>query len=196
MRYILGSQSPRRREILSYFDLPFERVSPDFDEDAIAFSGDPAAFACHLSKGKADSLAHRFPETLILTADTIVYLDGKSYAKPKDPKDAFATLSALSGKWHSVYTAVTLKKGMQEFSKAEETKVLFNKLTDSQIEHYIKTQSWADKAGGYGIQQAGGLLIHSFEGCYYNVVGLPINTVYELFLHFDIDLWQHLKPQG
>lgn len=192
-KFILGSQSPRRREILSYYSLPFEVVPPQFDEDAIPFFGHPGEFACFLSKAKADSLVDRFADSVILTADTIVYLDGKSYGKPRDATDAKQTLEALSGRWHSVFTGVTLRLTERSFHQFEETKVLFNPLTPFQIEEYIKTQVWADKAGGYAIQNGGSLMIKKLEGCVYNVIGLPVNTVRELFNYIGIDLWHYLK---
>lgn len=192
-KFILGSQSIRRREILSYYSLPFEVVPSYFDEDAIPFFGDPGEFACLLSKAKAQTLFARFPDSVILTADTIVYLDGKSYGKPRDAQDARQTLQALSGRWHSVFTGVTLISGERTFEQFEESKVLFNPLSSFQIEEYVKTQTWADKAGGYAIQNGGSLMIKKLEGCVYNVIGLPINTVRELFGHIGIDLWHYLK---
>lgn len=192
MQIILGSQSPRRREILSYFSLPFIQVSPLFDEASIPFEGDPEKFVCALSKGKADSLSDRFPTSLIITADTIVYRHGKIYDKPKSGEEAFLSLSELVGQWHTVYTGVTAQIGDRAFHLAEGTRVLFNSLTPSQIRQYVAHTDWADKAGGYAIQMAGGLIVSKIEGCYYNVMGLPINTVAALLNHFEIDLWNHL----
>jgi septum formation protein len=190
---ILGSQSPRRKEILSYFSLPFEQVTPDFDEDTVLYSGDPEDYVCTISKSKADSLIPYYPEAIILTADTTVWKDGKNYGKPRSLEEAYQYLTELQGQWHSVFTGVTVRKGKQEFNKAEQTKVLFNPLTPDQIRHYNAKLHWSDKAGGYSIQMGGGLIVRRIEGCYYNAMGFPINTVRELLNHIGIELWDYLK---
>lgn len=192
---ILGSTSPRRKEILKYFHLPFQQISPQFDEDSIPFNNlQPSEYVCQLSKGKADSLASAYPKAAILTADTIVYCQNKLYGKPRDKQEAFQMLSELSGNWHSVFTGVTLRKGNQEFHQAEETRVLLNPLTPSQIRTYHEALHCYDKAGGYAIQKEGGLIICKIEGCFNNVMGLPINTVQNLFLRIGLDFWQYLLP--
>lgn len=192
VRLILGSQSPRRKEILGCFTLPFEQVAPPYDEEALAFSGDPVEYASTLSKGKACSLLDAFPEDIILTADTVVFRNGKSYGKPRNVEEAFQMFSELVGEWHSVYTAVTVRKGKNEYCQAEETKVKFNQLNSEQIRHYILRSNWMDKAAGYSIQQVGGLIIDRIEGCYYNVMGLPVNTVHTLLKNVNIDLWNYI----
>lgn len=190
---ILGSSSPRRKEILSYFTLPFEQVSPSFDEQSIPFRNNPVEYVTQLAKGKADSLERKHHEAIILTADTIVYYDGKIYGKPVDEENAFRALSILSGKWHSVFSGLCLIHHEKTFTLWEETKVLFNELTDYEIRHYHSKLHWADKAGGYAIQMAGGLIVKKINGCYYNVMGLPINSVRKLLLNVGIDLWNYLK---
>ncbi len=92
MKLVLGSQSPRRKEILQSFSIPFTQASPPFDEEAVPFNGNPEDYVCTLSKGKGQSLLSQFPESVILTADTIVFREGKVYGKPKDKEDAFQTL--------------------------------------------------------------------------------------------------------
>ena len=193
MRLILGSQSPRRLEILSYFSLPFEQISPQFDEDAVIFSGDPIIYANEIAAGKARSLAAKYPDAMILTADTVVYKDGKIYGKPRDEKEAFRILTELSNGWHSVYSSVAIWHKDVLRQGIEETRVLFKPLTPVQIQRYLEALHWADKAGGYAIQLAGSLLISRIEGCYYNVMGLPIQTVYRLLKEVGIDLWDYLK---
>lgn len=192
MEIILGSQSPRRKEILSYFSLPFKQVSPQFDEDAHPFQGNPEKYASMLSQGKAESLADRYPDAVIITADTIVYREGKIYGKPANESEAFLSLKQLVGEWHTVYTAVTVQKNTEAFTHVEPTKVLFNQLTDDQIRHYISHTECADKAGGYAIQMAGGIIVKKIDGCYYNVMGLPINSLEKLLKHFQIELWDYL----
>ncbi len=194
MRLILGSQSPRRKEILNFFAIPFVQIPSAFNEEIIDFEGDPKQYAQELSTKKAQELAKTFPEDIILTADTVVYFEGNIYNKPKDEIEAHDMLKKLSGHWHQVFTAVTILKPRKLFSGIEETKILFHPLTDEQIHLYHQSCTFLDKAGGYAIQQAGSILIARIDGCYYNVMGLPINTTKELLLKAGIDLWKHLKP--
>ncbi|MEI8125973.1 MAG: Maf family nucleotide pyrophosphatase [Parachlamydiaceae bacterium] len=192
-KLILGSQSPRRKEILSYFSLPFEQITPLFDEDSVLFSGDPVAYVSLIAEGKGNALREHFPNKLILTADTTVYKEGKIYGKPVNTEEAFQALSELAGTWHSVFTGVSLCFGEKTWTRHEETRVLFNTLTPEEIRHYHAKLHWSDKAGGYAIQMAGGLAIQKIDGCYYNAMGLPINTVRHLLLNVGIDLWDYLK---
>ena len=192
-RLILGSISPRRKEILNYFSLPFEVISPSFDEEQVSFNGNPVEYVCSIYKGKAESLYQHYPQDIILTADTTVYKDGKIYNKPRDEAEAFDALTSLAGSWHSVFTGITVRKGDVTFNQAEETKVLFNALTPEQIRHYHQKIHWADKAGGYAIQMGAGLIVNKINGCYYNVMGLPINTVRELLIPLGIELWDYVK---
>lgn len=193
MRLILGSQSPRRKEILSYFALPFEQASPPFDESSIPFQNNPAEYVCAIAKGKADSLIHLYPEAAIITADTTVWRAGKIYGKPSSSEEALQYLSELVGQWHSVFTGVVLRYGNAQFTEVEETRVLFNDLTPDQIRHYHTKLHWSDKAGGYAIQMAGGLIVRKIDGCFYNVMGLPINTLHTLLNKIGIELWEYLK---
>lgn len=190
---ILGSQSPRRVEIMNYFSLPFIQKASLFDEESVPFLGNPEAYAKAISEGKNRALAEQFPEETILTADTIVYRNGKIYGKPANEEMAAGYLSELVGEWHSVFTSVTLKAPRFLSTEIAETKVLFNPLKPEQIAHYHRKIHWADKAGGYAIQMAGGLLVNRIEGCYYNVLGLPINVVRSLLQKIDIELWDYLK---
>lgn len=190
---ILGSKSPRRKEILGYFSLPFVQISSSFDEESVPFLGDPGRFVLEISKGKADDLLAKYPGRLILTADTVVFREGEIYGTPKDERQALETLIALEGKWHEVYTGVTLcGPGRCDYA-CERTKVLLNALTKSEIEQYLSHKIWTDKAGGYAIQKSGGLLVNKIEGCYYNVMGFPINAVQKLLLTHGIDLWNFVK---
>ncbi|CUI16571.1 Maf-like protein [Candidatus Protochlamydia naegleriophila] len=198
MKLILGSQSPRRREILNFFSLPFEQVSPSFDEDSVPFDGDPRLYVTILSAGKANSLKSRFPQEIIVTADTIVYKDGKIFGKPRNKEEAFQNLRELAGHWHTVFTGITLCYQDKEIHVVQDTHVLFNSLSDQQIHYYQDSLHCADKAGGYMIQGAGSLIVNRIEGCYYNVMGLPVNALRQALQEAGIDLWQHLKdlPKG
>lgn len=190
---ILGSQSPRRSEILSYFKIPFKQASPSFDEESIPYKGNPEQYVLDLSMGKAKSLHGHYPQAAILTADTAVFCRGKVYNKPANYDEAFQFLSELTGQWHSVFTGITLSYNEKILQKTAETKVLFNSLTPDQIHAYLRHTAWADKAGGYTIQKMGVLLVQRIEGCYYNVVGFPLNAVRDLFLQVGIDLWDFAK---
>ncbi len=192
MDLILGSQSPRRKEILSFFNLPFGVVSSSFDEDSVPFEGDPVAYVSRLSKEKAAALSPRFPKSIILTADTTVYGNGKIYNKPMSKDEGFQSLTELVGKWHTVYTGITVRRGEEEYTDVEETKVLLHALTGEQIHFYQHQLHCEDKAGGYAIQRSGSVIVNRIDGCYYNVMGLPVNALRKLFSKVGIDLWKSL----
>lgn len=189
---ILGSGSPRRKKILEFFSIPFTQIESFYDEEIEPFQGNPEPYVSTLAEGKASALKDKFPESLILTADTIVFREGKIYGKAKSEEEAYHALLALTGKWHSVYTAVTVRYKDKVLSKVEETKVLMNPLTQEEIRRYLAHTHWQDKAGSYAIQDKGGIIVSKIDGCYYNVMGLPINTVVQLLKHFDLALWDYL----
>lgn len=193
MELILGSTSPRRREILSYFSLPFAQVSPDFDESQVLFEGDPAAFAQEVAKRKAMSLAERHPNRTILTADTVVFQGGRLFLKPETMEEARSMLSELSGKVHEVHTGVCVMKNKEVFTDGAVTTVEFHELTQDQIDTYHRHFGPLDKAGSYAIQKGGSLIVKRIEGCYYNIMGLPLQPVYRLLLKVKINLWDFLK---
>lgn len=193
MRLILGSQSPRRKEILGYFKIPFDQVPSSFDESLVIFEGDPKEYVSQIARKKGEVLASLHPDDTILTADTIVYSDGKVYPKPESLETAKKILQELSGKWHSVFTCVALRSQGEEYFDIEETRVLFNNLKPEQISRYHQAINYSDKAGAYAIQETGSLVCKKIEGCYYNVMGLPINTVRELLSKTGIDIWEYLS---
>ena len=191
---ILGSGSPRRRDIMNLFSIPFRQISPEFDEAQVLFHGDPAAFACEIAERKAMSLLERFPNQPILTADTIVYQEGRLFTKPESLEEAALMLSELAGKDHFVYTAVCAAKAQTRFIEAEVTRVYFLDLTKAQIHDYHQHFNPLDKAGAYAIQGGGSIIVKRIEGCYYNIMGLPLNTTRRLLSKIGIDLWDYLKP--
>jgi len=193
MKLILGSQSPRRREIMNFFSLPFQQENPDFDEAQVVFGGDPAAFVKEVARRKALCLKDRFPKEVILTADTTVCLQNRLFMKPESMEEAHGMLRELSGKEHVVYTGVCVIQGDHCFVDAEKSLVQFHELTDPQIHTYHKTFFPLDKAGGYAIQKGGSLIVKRIEGCYYNIMGLPLHTVHRLLLKAGINLWDFLK---
>ena len=193
VQIILGSQSPRRREILSFFSLPFVQVPSSFDEESVVFEGDPARHAMVLSQKKAEVLSMQFPDDVIVTADTVVFCDGKLYNKPQDEQEATEFLLELGGRWHQVFTGVTVRKGEEVHTDFGETKLLFHKLSSQQIQKFHAHCYFLDKAGGYAIEKSGNLIVSRIEGCYYNVMGLPINVMQKLLGKLGIDLWDFLK---
>lgn len=190
MKLILASSSPRRREILSYFSLPFEIINPDFIEESVEFNNDPEDLVRQIAIGKAKCLQNK--DSIILAADTLVYKDGKVYGKPKNEEEAFQFINELQGGWHTVYSGVAVSKENELFSGIEKTNVLFNPLSKKQIQQYLNALHWADKAGGFTIQLAGSLIVKKIDGCYYNVMGLPVNLVQKLLKKMGIDLWDHM----
>jgi len=193
MEFILGSQSPRRKEVLSFFDIPFKQVVPDYDEEAVPFEDNPVEYVQILALGKANTLVSTYPNSLILTADTIVYKQGRIFGKPKNAQEAIENLKTLSGDWHSVFTGLAFASQGHLYKEWEETRVLFNILTDEQVKTYYQMLSLSDKAGGYMIQGSGGLIVKRIEGCYYNVMGLPLNGLCKILKKGGIDLWKHFK---
>lgn len=189
MNILLGSRSPRRQEILSFFSLPFEVASSDFDERSISFKENPYTFVENLAEKKGLSLVSHFPKHLIITADTVVYFNGDVFFKPQNEEEARGMLRCLSGRTHEVITAVTINLNGKTYSDHEVTRVTFEELTDKQIDQYVQTTHPMDKAGSYGIQGIGSLLISNIEGCFYNVMGLPIQLLARLLRNVGLDLW-------
>lgn len=192
MEIILGSQSPRREEILRFFSIPFKKASSDFAEETVLFRGDPKAYVAEIAEGKGALLANLYPENPILTADTTVVCEGKVYNKPIDRKEASSFLLTLQGRWHSVFTALSLTVQGSTFTEVEETRILFLPLTLKEIDCYLDKINFLDKAGAYAIQQGGSILVSRIEGCYYNVMGLPINALRNALARVHINLWDHL----
>ena len=175
MDIILASKSPRRRALLEQMGVrDFRIITPDIDEH-MDRALPPAELVRQISLEKAQAVAAQAdPNTVVIAADTVVALDGAVLGKPADEEEAFRMLSLLSGNRHQVYTGLTVLRGEQVFSQWEETAVTFRPLTAEEIEAYIATGEPMDKAGAYGIQGYGSLLIKGISGDYYNVMGLPV----------------------
>jgi septum formation protein len=172
MEIILASQSPRRRELLALFGLPFTICVADIDETM-----DPAAPAAQevarVSRCKALAVP-RGDEAVVIAADTIVVCEGKVLGKPHSPEEAEQMLSLLSGRDHQVMTGVTVLRGAQERVFTEITDLHFRELTQKEIVRYVKSGEPMDKAGAYGIQGGAALFCEKMAGDYYNVMGLPV----------------------
>lgn len=184
-KLILCSTSPRRIEILKD-EFEIETVKPQIEEK-IGFIEDPISNCISLAFEKATSVAESFPNETILAADTIVVLDDKVLGKPKDRDDAFKTLRSLSGRKHKVITAfaiINLDKKIK-YTDYAVSSVTFKELSDEDIEEYLDTGEYVDKAGSYEIQGIGRNLVSHFEGSFLNIVGLPLEEVKDAIAKID-----------
>jgi septum formation protein len=178
---VLASSSPRRKELLSILGYSFTVVPSSIDEIPIA-GETPEAFAVRTSREKGMEVASRASQSVILSADTVVTIDGEILGKPPDEEAAARMLRKLSGRDHWVYTAVTVVNQLRKetLEGLERTRVWFKPLTEDQIYDYIRRENVLDKAGAYAIQGYAGIYIPRIEGNYFNVVGLPLPLVHEL----------------
>ena len=172
MQLILASQSPRRKELLSLFRIPFAVQVADIDE-TMNPARPPYEEVARVSRLKAEAIPHTDSD-VVIAADTIVVCDGKILGKPIDADDAFRMLRLLSGKEHQVMTGLTVLKGNTVKVCTEVTDIHFRELSDKEIEDYIRTGEPMDKAGSYGIQGGAALFAEKIHGDYFNVVGLPV----------------------
>ena len=180
-KVILASASPRRRELLAGIDVDFEvRVLPDIDESfpETLQGGD---IPLHISRKKAAAYrAVMSADELVITADTIVWLDGAALGKPVDEADARRMLRNMSGKAHSVFTGVTITTKDEQRCFVAQSDVVFAELTDEEIEYYVQKYRPMDKAGSYGVQEWIGYIgITGINGSYFNVMGLPVQRLYK-----------------
>ncbi|HEY9718542.1 MAG TPA: Maf family protein [Trichormus sp.] len=187
---ILASTSPRRHELIKHLRIPFEIVPSGIDE-VMDSRLEPEKLVASLAEQKAADVyaklcQRRTNETLVvLGADTIVVLDGKFLGKPVDDADAAVMLRQLSGRCHEVYTGVVLLVGAnseqpRRFSTTEQSHVYFHQLSDDEIQAYIATREPMDKAGAYALQGTGSAFVEKIEGCFTNIIGLPIPRVVSL----------------
>ncbi len=191
MKVILASKSPRRVEILEKIVKEFEVVQSNFDENTIDFKGDIEKYVKDLSRNKAIEVSKRLNEpSIVIAADTVVFQDGKVLEKPKSEEDAFSMLSSLSGNTHKVYSGICLINTYDDtvVTDCDCTEVRFSELNPRQIRNYINSGEPMDKAGAYGIQGLGGAFVEGIKGCYYNVMGLPLNKLYKALENYDITI--------
>jgi septum formation protein len=175
-RIILASQSPRRRELLTLIGIPHEVRPADLDESLLP-DEEPVPHAERLARSKAEVIAAREPAAVVIGADTIVVLDGEILGKPETSSDAHATLRKLSGRTHTVHTAVAVARNGLTVSGVESVEVTFRPLTDAQIELYTATGEPMDKAGAYGIQGYGAVIVERVHGDYFAVMGLALGRL-------------------
>lgn len=176
---ILASKSPRRQELLQMMGIDFKVVLRDVDE-SYPEGLTPTQIALHIAEKKAKAFDEVIQDEIVITADTIVCLEGKILGKPENEAHAFEILSDLSGKRHEVITAVCLLKNHQLISFYDISEVFFKELSREQIQYYISNYAPMDKAGAYGIQEWIGLVaVEKINGSYSNIVGLPTQRLYE-----------------
>lgn len=185
-KLILASASPRRKQILRQVGLNFQIKTSNIDESSIPFEN-PKNLVGKLSLLKAKAF-EKEKNAIILAADTIVVFENEIIGKPKDGKDAKRILKLLSGKVHSVITGFTLfdTKTGKTITKRKVTKVWFKKLSDEEIDSYVRMGEPQDKAGAYGIQEKGAIFVEKIQGCYFNVVGLPVCAVVSELQRFGV----------
>lgn len=187
-KIILASQSPRRKQLLEWAEVPFEIIVKETDEsypDHLSID----EIAIHIARNKVLAIKTTVHQAIpILAADTIVVLKGRIIGKPKDRQDAINILSSLSGKQHEVITGVVILHNEKEIAFAETTEVQFHELTLSQIEFYVDNYKPYDKAGAYAIQEWIGVTgIKTINGDFYNVMGLPVSRVVKAIDNLLID---------
>jgi len=178
---ILASASPRRRELLAGLGVPFEVVPAEVVEHEPE-AGDPRAVVAHNAALKADWVAARHPGATVLGADTTVFLDGGVLHKPRDAADARAMLRRLSGRTHTVFTGLALRRVADglKVDRGVASEVTFKVLTEPVIEMYVGAVHTLDKAGGYAIQERGDLIVEGYAGSLTNIIGLPVDETKQL----------------
>jgi septum formation protein len=186
---ILASASPRRAELLKRLGVTF-KVLPSLIEEPPDEGAEPRQLALGRAGDKARAVAGQYPRDLVLAADTVVWCDGRILDKPEHIPEAREMLQFLSGRQHLVFTGVALHleaSGLR-LEDVVATRVRFRSLSQGEIDGYLATGEPLGKAGGYGIQGYGALLVAGIEGCFYNVVGLPLARLGEMLKSFGVDL--------
>ncbi|MFQ5510913.1 MAG: Maf family protein [Candidatus Krumholzibacteriia bacterium] len=179
---ILGSRSPRRRDILQGLDLSFDIVPAADHVEQMASALDALQRPVECARLKARDVADRHPRATVIGADTMVFLDGEALEKPVDDEEARAFLRRLSGRVHTVITGVAVCRHAEQIEVCghESTRVSFRDLSHLEIDGYVASGEGRDKAGAYAVQGLGAGLVRSLEGCFYNVVGLPVALLFDL----------------
>ena len=187
-RLVLASNSPRRRELLGGLGIPFTVRTIDGIDESYPADLDGADIPLHIARQKAAAyLPTLAPDELLITADTIVYLDNRVIGKPKDEDEAIRMLHTLSGRTHKVITGVSLSTTKQTRAFAAVSLVTFAPLSEEEIDYYVHTFHPLDKAGAYGVQEWIGMVgVKRIEGSYFNVMGLPVQRLYEELRHLRV----------
>ena len=196
-RLILASQSPRRRFLLTQAGLEFSVIPSRFEESTVTLSS-PETYARHLAEHKASDISVQYPDSWVIGADTIVFVDGTILGKPHSRSEARSMLNCLSGRTHQVLTGycICCHRTGRLFSDTVRTDVCFKKLTDREIDWYILSEEPFDKAGAYAIQGIGSFLVKRINGSYTNVVGLPVCEVVDFLINEQVIELTSLNSPG
>ena len=186
-KLVLASGSPRRQELLGRMGIQdFDVRVPDTEEN-FPQGLSPREVVCYISREKSDAAAALCTaDEIVITADTMVFLDDRRLGKPKDEADALSMLTALQGRRHTVCTGVTVRQGSRILTEAESTEVCFRPATEEELRAYIASGEPMDKAGAYGIQGLGALLVEGIQGDFFNVMGLPILRLSRMLSTFGV----------
>lgn len=199
---VLASASPRREALLHLIGLPFLVMSSGVEEETQAGEAvDPGQFVQRAAARKAEAVAKKVKDGVVLGADTVVVIGGRMLGKPRDAEDAAQMLRLLSGATHEVYTGLALVqvadgKRQREVLGQEVTRVTFRALSEQDIAAYVATGEPMDKAGAYAIQGRGAVLVSRIEGCYYNVVGLPLTRLVQMLASMGISVWEWAETRA
>ena len=189
MRIVLASASPRRRELLGVMGVTDFEIIPATGEEPDYGELPPEERVAQIALAKARSVAAGLEgDCLVIGADTLVFMDGKALGKPHSGSEAEAMLEMLSGRDHTVATGVAVIRGGKELCETELTRVRFARLRSEEIKAYVATGESMDKAGAYGIQGRGSVLVEGIEGDYFNVMGLPIRRLYSMLGQFGLNI--------
>ena len=188
-KIVLASGSPRRQELLRRMGITDFTVRVPEVEEYFPAGLTPEETVCYISREKSDAAAALCTaEEIVITADTMVFLDDARLGKPADEADALRMLTALQGRRHTVCTGVTVRRGSEILTESESTDVYFRPATEAELRGYIRTGEPMDKAGAYGVQGQGALLVERIDGDFFNVMGLPVVLLAEMLGEFGIQL--------
>lgn len=195
MKIYLASKSPRRRELLTQMGVAFELLQVDTPE-IMAPGETPEIYSTRVTREKLVAANHMIMEARlevlpVLCADTEVVLDGKILGKPRNREEAFAMLKSYAGRSHQVITSVGVAWTDYQTIRVQKTTVTFANMTDAEINHYLESGDYRDKSGSYGIQSYIGQFICHIDGCFYSVMGLPLNTVREILGELESRILSH-----
>ena len=186
-RIVLASGSPRRQELLGRMGIRDFVVSVPQVEEVCPEELTPEETVCRISRQKSAAVQAE-PDDIVITADTMVFLDGKRLGKPRDEADALRMLSALQGRHHTVCTGVTVRQGGEILTRAQSTQVWFREASTEELKNYIRSGEPMDKAGAYGVQGLGALLVERIDGDFFNVMGLPVLLLSRMLARFGVTL--------
>ena len=186
-RIVLASGSPRRQDLLGRMGIRDFVVSVPQVEEVCPGGLTPEETVCHISRQKSAAVQAE-ADDIVITADTMVFLDGIRLGKPRDEADALRMLSALQGRHHTVCTGVTVRQGDKVLTRAQSTQVWFREATTEELKHYIRSGEPMDKAGAYGVQGLGALLVERIDGDFFNVMGLPVLLLSRMLAQFGVTL--------